>query len=127
MSETVQIVEGKKVVSTELLKVIADATKKIVRKDAEMTIKVVGEEIGALKRNLQRQIDDGEQIRRDLQDQIDHLRDMQRSREVDWIDDVQELKRLNNRLRGDRSAERNGQEPWLTTLHRWLSKSGPIS
>ncbi|CAN7176016.1 hypothetical protein LJR231_000311 [Phyllobacterium sp. LjRoot231] len=61
---------------------------------AAEVIKAVGSELGELERKL----DQSEQVRRDLQDQIDHLRDVQRSREVDWIDDVQELKRTVSRM-----------------------------
>jgi chromosome segregation ATPase len=72
---------------------------------AKEVIKAVGSELGELERKL----DQSEQARRDLQDQVDHLRDVQRSREVDWIDDVQELKRLVNTMSAELHAIKSGK------------------
>ncbi len=60
-------------------------------------IKAVGSELG----ELQRKLDQSEQARRDLQDQVDELRHLARTRESDWADDLTELKRVISRMRAE--------------------------
>ncbi|UXN60906.1 hypothetical protein [Phyllobacterium zundukense] len=61
---------------------------------AKEVIKAIGSELGELERKL----DKSEQVRRDMQDQIDELRHAARTREADLADDLVELRRVVNRM-----------------------------
>jgi hypothetical protein len=84
--------------SVDITETLGDMRKQLeakISRESKNVAKAVGAELGELERKV---LDRHKAAQRDLQEQLDHLRDVQRGRETDWFDDLVELRRTVNRM-----------------------------